>query len=232
MSSPSDALASLRAYLEPGTLRGRTTDAVTDAMREAILDGVLAPSVWLREDEIAQALAVSRTPVREALRRLSDEGLAVKTAHQGTVVAPMSLEDVLALYVVRENLEGLAARLAASRQPAGLVERLTALNEQMRTALEAHDVPTLARVNLEFHRALREASSNPYLGRFLLQVEHAVRRLSATTFQAPGRAEEVLREHQDIIDAISSQDAEAAERTAKAHMHRAREIRLNVLLGS
>jgi DNA-binding GntR family transcriptional regulator len=232
MNAPSDALTSLRAYLEPGTIRGRTTDAVTDAMREAILDGVLAPSMWLREDEIAHALAVSRTPVREALRRLSDEGLAIKTAHQGTVVAPLSLEDVLALYVVRENLEGLAARLAASRQPAGLVERLSALNEEMRTALEARDVPTLARVNLEFHRALREASSNPYLGRFLLQVEHAVRRLSASTFQAPGRAEEVLREHQDIIEAISSRDPEAAERTAKAHMHRAREIRLNVLLGS
>jgi len=232
MSAPSDALASLRAYLEPGTLRGRTTDAVTDAMREAILDGVLAPSMWLREDEIAHALAVSRTPVREALRRLSDEGLAIKTAHQGTVVAPLSLEDVLALYVVRENLEGLAARLAASRQPAGLVDRLSALNDEMRTALGAGEVPTLARVNLEFHRALREASSNPYLSRFLLQVEHAVRRLSASTFQAPGRAEEVLREHQDIIDAISSRDPDAAERSAKAHMHRAREIRLNVLLGS
>lgn len=232
MTAGEQTLMSLRTYLKPGTVRGRTTDAVTDAMREAILDGVLGPSTWLREDEIAQALEVSRTPVREALRRLSDEGLAVKTAHQGTVVAALSLEDVLALYVVREHLEGLAARLAAARQPAGLVERLRDLNDQMRAAHAAKDVPTLARVNLDFHRALRDASSNPYLGRFLLQVEHAVRRLTASTFQAPGRAEEVLREHEGIIEAIAAQDPDAAERAAKAHMHRAREIRLNSLLGS
>lgn len=227
----SDSMARLRRYLQPGTLRGRTTDAVTDAMREAILDGVLAPSTWLREDELAQALQVSRTPVREALRRLADEGLAVKTAHQGTVVAPLSLEDVLALYVVRENLEGLAARLAASRCPPGLVDALDTVNAAMRQSIEQQDVAGLARNNLSWHRALREATSNTYLARFLGQVEHAVRRLPTSTLETAGRAEEVLREHDEIARAIEARDPEAAERAAKAHMHRAREIRLAVLLG-
>jgi len=85
-----------------------------------ILDGVLAPSTWLREDELASELSVSRTPVREALRRLSDERLAVRLTNRGTVVTSMSLDDVLALFLVREQLEGLAARLAAVRQPPGL----------------------------------------------------------------------------------------------------------------
>ncbi|MGC5615487.1 GntR family transcriptional regulator [Georgenia sp. Z1491] len=222
----------LSAYLKPGTARGRTTEAVTDAMREAILDGVLAPSTWLREDELAQSLGVSRTPVREALRRLSDEGLTVKTAHQGTVVAPMTLEDLLALYVVRENLEGLAARLAAVRGNDVLAATLREINDRIRTAHEAGDVPEVRKVNLEFHRVLRDASSNPYLGRFLQQVEHAVRRLNATTLEAPGRVEEVLAEHEGIITAVAAQDAAAAESAAKAHMRRARELRLNAVLGS
>ncbi|MGO1173482.1 MAG: GntR family transcriptional regulator [Actinomycetaceae bacterium] len=232
MTAPDGGVDDLRSYLKPGTVRGRTTEAVTEAMREAILDGVLGPSTWLREDELAQSLGVSRTPVREALRRLSDEGLTVKTAHQGTVVAPMTLEDLLALYVVREHLEGLAARLAAVRRPEGLVAELTDLNEALRRAYADGDIQAALHLNLDFHRALRDATSNPYLSRFLQQVEHAVRRLRATTFEAPGRVDDVVAEHQVMIDAVAAQDASAAEAAAKEHMRRAREIRLNAVLGS
>jgi DNA-binding GntR family transcriptional regulator len=221
----------LRAYVQDRAVRGRTTDDVTLAMREAILDGVLPPSTWLRESEIAEAFSVSRTPVREALRRLADEGLAVKTAHHGTVVAALSLEDVLALYFVREDLEGLAARLAAVRRPDGLVEQLDAINAAMREAADGDDSRELSRLNLDWHRALRTGAANPYLERFLNQVEHAVRRLPATTLAHPGRADEVLAEHDAVTRAVARRDGEAAEREARAHMHRAREIRLAVLLG-
>lgn len=221
----------LKRYLVPGTHRGRTTDAVTEALREAILDGFLTPTTWLREDEIAGAFEVSRTPVREAMRRLADEGLVIKTAHHGTTVAPLSLEDVLALYVVRENLEGLAARLAAVRCPAELVERLDEIGSRMKAATAESDTAQLYRLNLEWHRALRDATGNSYLGRFLGQVEHAVRRLPASTLGHPGRAEEVLSEHDAVVRAVEQRDGVSAERLAKAHMRRAREIRLSVMLG-
>lgn len=236
-TSPEDqgrpaSLATLKRYLGDGAVRGRTTEVVTDAMREAILDGVLAPSTWLREDELASAFEVSRTPVREALRRLADEGLAVKTAHHGTVVAPLSLEDVLALYVVRENLEGLAARLAATRCPEGLVESLDEIGDQMRASADAGNVDDLARQNLSFHRALREAAANTYLDRFLGQVEHAVRRLPVSTMAQPGRACQAIEEHDAIVRAIEARDPDRAERAATEHMRRAREIRLSILLGT
>ena len=80
---------------------GSMTDAVTDALREAILSGLFAPPAWLREDELAHALDVSRTPVREALRRLTDEGLTQRVANRGTVVSPMTLDEILAVYVAR-----------------------------------------------------------------------------------------------------------------------------------
>lgn len=222
----------LAEYLDRTHRRGRTSEAVTDAVREAILDGVLQPSAWLREDEIARAFNVSRTPVREALHRLADEGLAVKTANHGTVVAPLSLEDILALYVVREDLEGLAARLAAVRCPPGCVDVLDEIGERMKAAVETDDVAKLAQLNLEWHRALREAAANTYLDRFLSQVEHAVRRLPVSTFAHHGRPAEVLAEHEAVVRAIEARDGAAAEKAARAHMHRAREIRLSVLLGA
>ena len=113
-----------------------------------------------------------------------------------------------------------------------LVEVLDGIGEQMREAAEAHDVPRLARLNLQWHGALREEAANTYLRRFLGQVEHAVRRLPGSTLAHQGRAEEVLVEHDAVVRAIEAGDAETAERAAKAHMHRAREIRVSVLLGS
>ena len=220
----------IAGYLPVSPQRGQTTEAVTGALREAILDGVLAPSTWLREDEVSAAFRVSRTPAREALRRLADEGLASKTANHGTVVAPLSLEDVLALYVVHEDLEGLAARLAALRRPEALVAKMQGCQDQMAKA--KGDPKKLARINLVFHRLVREASGNPYLERFLTQVEHAVRRLPVTTFAQHGRPAEVLDEHAAIIAAIRDGDGAAAEESARAHMRRARELRLSTLLGS
>lgn len=222
----------LSQYLRDAPTWGRTTDAVTNALREAILDGALQPSVWLREDEIARTLQVSRTPVREALRRLADEGLVVKTAHHGTVVAGLSLEDILALYVVRENLEGIAGRLAAMRCTPELLAELDEVQERLAQAVESGDVKEMSRQNLEFHRVLRVAAGNPYLERFLTQVEHAVRRLPASTFTQRSRAEAVLSEHQAIIDAIRRRDGDAAEAAAKQHMHEARNVRLAMVLGS
>jgi DNA-binding GntR family transcriptional regulator len=103
-------------YVREMPERGHTTDRVVHVLREAILDGVLPPLSWLRESELAQELSVSRTPVREALRRLSAEGLVTITANQGATVTPMTIEEILEVYVVRENLEGLAARLAAKHR--------------------------------------------------------------------------------------------------------------------
>ncbi|SCL26497.1 transcriptional regulator, GntR family [Micromonospora rhizosphaerae] len=230
--SASAAEADLARYLRDAPSWGGTTDAVTNALREAILDGALQPSAWLREDELARTLQVSRTPVREALRRLADEGLVIKTAHQGTVVASLSLEDILALYVVRENLEGVAGRLAAVRCTPELLAGLEASQERLSLAVADGDTAELARENLEFHRLLRTAAGNPYLERFLTQVEHAVRRLPVSTFAKQGRPQAVLAEHQAIIDAIRARDGDAAEAAAKKHMHEARNVRLALVLGS
>lgn len=231
--APSEARKTgLRDYLQGVPSYGSTTDAITDVLREAILDGVLSPSSWLREDELATELSVSRTPVREALRRLADDHLVVRLANRGTIVAPMSIDDVLAVYLVREQLEGLAARLATLRQPPGLLTALLETHEKMVAETPDHDVAVLARLNLTFHRLLREASENPYLDRFLIQVEHAVRRFGRSTYESPERLQQTLAEHKAIIDAIASGDADTAAERATEHMRRARDARVRSIMGS
>lgn len=207
------------------------TDAVTDALREAILSGVLTPPTWLREDELAQALRVSRTPLREALRRLSDEGLTQRVANRGTVVTQMTMDEILAVYAVRESLEGLAARTAAIRRPEGLVDALSNVHRRMIEAVGA-EPSVMAGLNLEFHRLIRDASGNPYLARFLTQVEHAVRRFAQTTYAHAGRGQDALGEHFGILEAIAAGDADLAEHRASEHMQRAREVRVRQMLSS
>ena len=220
-------ISSLKKFLHP-PLHGSTTEAVTIALREAILSGALPPPTWLREAELACALAVSRTPVREALRRISDEGLTRKVVNLGTQVAPMTLDNILAVYAVRESLEGLAARTAAKKRPSGLVETLrSALRE---TEMNIAEGLPIAAVNFAFHQHIREASENPYLERFLIQVEHAVRRFGSSAYEVPGRSEATLREHCAILEAIATGDAEQAEQLAMEHMRTARKVRINEML--
>lgn len=224
---PSGGLA---RYLVTTPGRGATADAVTDALREAILDGLLPASTWLREEDIAAELRLSRTPVREAIRRLTSEGLAVRMPNHGTQVAPMAIEDILAVYTVRENLEGLAARLAAQRASEALRSRLRDVHERFRAAAEIGDAGTLAELNLEFHRAIREATGNRYLERFLTLVEHAVRRFGNSTFENPRRVDATVYEHEAILTAIVGGMAEDAEVHARSHMRSAREARLEAFL--
>lgn len=220
----------LATYYQPAVGRGATAEAVTNALREAILDGLLPASAWLRETEIAAELRVSRTPVREAIRRLGTEGLVLHVPNQGGQVAPMGLEDILAVYAVRENLEGLAARLAAQRNGAEAAVLLTDAHRAFKAAADRGDPAEMKMRNLQFHRAIRDAAGNPYLQRFLMLVEHSVRRFGATTFEVPQRMAETVNEHEDILSAILGQNADEAERLARAHMSAARQARLRSYL--
>jgi DNA-binding GntR family transcriptional regulator len=208
--------------------RGSTTDDVTNTLREAILDGSFAPGAWLREIDVAQSLNVSRTPVREALRRLADEHLVERSANRGCQVRSMTLEEAIAVYAVREALEGLAARCVAAKATDGLITELRTLHEQMDDA--SRSPADLATLNLAFHRALRDATDNAYLHRFLTQVEHAVRRLGTSSFADDRRVAQINDEHGRIIEAIERRDSDGAERAAAEHMRRARDARIRHML--
>ncbi len=229
-ASPDGAGASrLAAYLTHHSSRGRTAEAITNVLREAILDGVLEPSTWLREEELAKELTVSRTPIREALGRLSAEGLVTITARQGAVVTPLSLEDVLDLFDVRERLEGLAARLAARHRSEPEIQELDRILGRMEVAAAEQQVADLLALNVVFHRLIRQAARNRFLDRFLAQAEQAYRPFGRVTYKVPGRVAAVIGEHRRILAAIVAGNLDGAERCAIEHLHRTRELRIRML---
>jgi DNA-binding GntR family transcriptional regulator len=219
----------LNRFLTAAPRRGEATDIVTDALREAIISGFLPPGSWLREGDIARDLGVSRTPVREAFRRLVDEELAVRAAYHGTMVAPISFEGVQALYAVRIPLEGMVARFAAERRTDELMTELRQIHEELKRAATNHEVEAMVEANRAFHQALSRATGNPYIQRFMLQIENAVRRLPSTTFSSPKRQRSVITEHEAIIRAIDLEDGDKAEAAAVSHMTKASEVRLKLL---
>lgn len=197
-------------------------DQAYDRFREELRRGALVPGQRVLETEIAERFGMSRTPVREAIRRLQSEGLVAQLPGRGLCVARYDHAEVDELYVMREALEGTAARLAAQnagRPDIALLQRLVA--EEAMLPVEA-----LAEHNRRFHRALHQAAHNRYLLRALSAISDALLLLGPTTLELPGRAAAAREEHARIVAAIAARDAAAAEAAARAHIAAAHEARL------
>jgi DNA-binding GntR family transcriptional regulator len=225
-------LAGLAMAQDGEPKRGTMPEAVAAALREAILDGTLEPGSWLREAEVARELKVSRTPVRDAFRILATESLVTIKTNQGAVVSPMTSDDIIELYVMREALEGLATRLAARRAPRKCLDGFAELIPRMKAAGNDKQIRELSRLNFQFHEIIRDAAGNRYLQRSLTQVQNAARRFPDPTLGLPGRVAESLGEHIAIADAISQGDASGAEKLAIDHMRHLSELRIRMLLNN
>lgn len=221
-----DADAAIKRLFARYAGNGSTADAIHDAVAEGILSRVLPPGWRLGEERLASLFSVSRTPVREALMRLESESLAARNRRSGLVVADVSAEQILEIYVIREALDGIAARQAAHFSSPVDIAALERLNDALAAASAEGAYERMAGLNVEFHTALARASRNEMLQRFVDQVHQAVRRFRRTTFSEPGRADEAVREHLAIIEAVKKQDERAAEEAARRHMQHALSVRM------
>ena len=224
--------AELRNLFERYGGDGSTGDAIHETLAEAILSRTL-PAGWrLGEERLAKLFSVSRTPVREALMRLESERLVSRSRRAGLVVAPISADQILEVYVIREALDGLAARQAAHHRSPGDIAILERLNEEMAVAADAGEFVRMARLNVDFHKALAHASRNVLLEQLVDQVHQAVRRFHRTTFAEEGRARLAVDEHVTMIEALRAGDEDGAEREARRHMRHALEVRVRMETGT
>lgn len=218
----------LKAALQRRLGQGSSADAVHDALVEGIENGWLVPGTRLGEVYLAGVFSVSRTPIREALMRLEAEHLVERDRHRGLVVSRVTVEQIIEIYVVREALDGAAARLAASSALTLDIEELTQINDRLDGAARARRFAAMAELNVQFHLILARASRNEMLLRFTEQLYRFVRRFETTTFSHPGRAESALAEHRELIDALRRRDPAGAERIAREHMRRALDVRIKL----
>ena len=195
-------------------------------LKTALHTAHFEPGERIREEAVATWLKVSRTPVREALRRLTSENLLVSTEH-GLAVPQLSRNQIFELYAIREVLEGAAAALAARHaSPTEVAFLKQILLEQ---AAARTDEARLLAANKELHDCIYRAANNRYLVRTLQSLQDELAQLRGTTFSWPQRPGEALKEHTAIVNAIERHDADAAEKAARAHVAAALHIRLMIM---
>ncbi|WP_413869134.1 GntR family transcriptional regulator [Albidovulum sp.] len=196
---------------------------------EAIDQGIYRPGDRLVEAELAERFGVSRTPVREALQRLETQSMLTRDG-RSMIVASLDHNQLAELYVVRAELEGLAARLAAKH---ATPEEIRVLNDMVEADREiVNDPDGLSRANRRFHKQIHLASHNRYLVQQLDLVHRSMALLASTSLAAEGRGKAALEEHAEIVRAIGAGDGEAAQAALRAHISKAFETRLKLDAGT
>jgi len=195
---------------------------------DAIDRGVYAPGDRLVESELAERFGVSRTPIREALQRLETQSMLTRTG-RSLIVASLDHNQLAELYVVRAELEALAARLAAKHASEEEVRVLYGMVEHDMALID--DPMKLSRANRRFHNQIHLASHNRYLIDQLNLVHRSMALLATTSLAADGRGVQALQEHRAIVDAIAENDGDAAAKALKTHLSYAFETRLKIDAG-
>jgi DNA-binding GntR family transcriptional regulator len=192
---------------------------VYKVLREAILKGELMIGEKITEMEIADELSVSRTPVREAFRMLEQEELINIIPQQGVFVAGVETEkEIDDIFQLRAELEGLAAYLAAEKINEEQKASLKEYTKELEECIKNNDQRGCIRVDIAFHRIIKEASNNKWLEKFLDTLFEQATRFRSSSFSRKGRMHEFLSEHMELADAINSGDSDRARKCAEDHI--------------
>lgn len=204
-------------------------EIVFQALREAIISGELKPGERLMEVQLAEEMGVSRTPVREAIRKLELEGLVVMVPRKGAYVAGLSMKDAADVFEVRQSLEGLAAALAAERITDEEIEALERILLEINDAAEKNDLNLIIQKDAEFHNILFKASRNDKLVQIINKLKEQIDRFRIQSFENPGRLKKLVEEHKKIVEAISERNVEKAKKLAEEHIEKVENNVMNIL---
>jgi DNA-binding GntR family transcriptional regulator len=193
---------------------------------QGIRDGDYNPGERIKEATVAKELGLSRTPVREAIRRLQSEGRVTIEPQRGAVVAELKRLEISELYLLRQQLEGIAARFAAQHASDLEIEHMEAILERAH-AKEA-EPRILNQTNWDLHHAIFYAAKNRYLLKVFDALKDDLALLRGERYIPKGRPNSLYQEHKAIVEAIRARDPDGAEAAAKAHIDNSYRIHLNV----
>lgn len=193
-------------------------DVIFNTLRDAIVTGELKPGERLMEVTLAEKMGVSRTPVREAVRRLEMEGLVTMTPRKGTHVAELSVKDIMDVLEVRAALDRLATELAAGRIRQENIRQLGNIHKQYIACLGKENISGAIKKDVEFHEAIYNASGNNKLSSVAGNLREQIYRFRVLYMKDFSNAEEVLKEHQAILQALQEKNVELAGKLAEEHI--------------
>jgi len=194
-------------------------DIAVESLREAIVNGLLKPGEHLKERELSEAMGISTTPIKEAFRILGHEGLVVTIPRKGTYVSEVVQSSMEEILMIKANLEGLCARLAAMKISEEELQDLTAALRRMEESRDKGP-DTLAQANTEFHEQIWKAAKNPMLLNMLSNISAFDKAFRKRALKLDEEMHEGFNEHLEIFRAIQRRDPEAAEAKMKAHILR------------
>lgn len=206
--------SNLSPVINPASLEKRAYEAI----KAAILAFELRPGETLVETDLAHKLGISKTPVRDSLARLENEGFILKIPYKGYTVAPISKQSIGDIFEIRAALEGLAARLAAARMAGEEIRKAEELISEHNLASQAGDLTRASALNREFHALILARSGNSRLMQILENLDDHLQRYRVLSNYQAGRLEKSVREHRLILAAIRHQNPDAADQAAREHI--------------
>jgi GntR family transcriptional regulator, rspAB operon transcriptional repressor len=198
--------------------RSSLAGQVYDHLRGAIVSLWLKPGEIIVEKAVAEQLHISRTPVREALMRLSDEGLVEIFPHSGTFVSQIKLQDVFEGQLVRDSLEMAVVRRAADRFTPEYAQRFDELLKRQRNCATWQDFEGFYSLDEEFHRTISECAGTPRIWRIINSAKAQLDRVRRLGMRVPGQYEQIILEHQAIVAGLKARDESAASNALKYHL--------------
>jgi DNA-binding GntR family transcriptional regulator len=193
-------------------------DEIRQKLEDQINSGELLPGDALDERDLASRFGVSRTPVREAIAQLAAQGLVTSAPRQGVLVARMSIKELLALFELLAELEGVCAKYCTRRLSDAERKRLLAVHQASQAHVDAEDAQAYSQSNVDFHALLYAGCHNEFLAQQLRSIRRRTQRYRQNAFLQPGRMRVSHQDHQRILDAILQGDAERAQREMIEHI--------------
>ncbi len=199
-------------------------EVVFEYLRNAILAGELKPGERLMEVTLAEQLGVSRTPVREAIRKLEKESFVIMIPRKGAYVADLTKKDIMEVLEIRKELEGFAAALAAERMALSEKEALGKVVERFNESLISMDKKSMIECDNEFHSLIFEATKNQRLINIIYDLHDQFQRFRLIYFNEFNNYKEIQASHNRIFDAIIKKDAKGARSEAESHVESIRSL--------
>ena len=204
-------------------------EATFEKLRSLLVEGKIPSGSKLNERELAESLNVSRTPIREAIRRLAADGLVELITNRGAIAVQLSLEDVIHTFDVIAELEGFSGELAANNISDATLSELEALQYEMMASYARRDLSNYYKLNLRIHHLINQAANNPVLSKLFTQVNARIEALRFRSNQDGVKWEKAVEEHQEMLDALKARDPVRMRKIMIQHVRNKRDVVVHLL---
>ena len=204
-------------------------EATFQKLRALLVEGAIKPGSKLNERELAEQLNVSRTPIREAIRRLAADGLVELIANRGAIAIQLTREDIIHTFDVIATLEGYSGELAAKNISTQALVELEALQYEMMASYARRDLSSYYRLNIQIHNAINQAANNPVLQQLFSQVNARIEALRFRSNQNGVKWEKAVGEHQEMLDALKAHDSARMRKVMMQHVMNKRDVVIQLI---